>query len=529
MKSRYVILLLFFQGFYFHSQAQHPFITKCAGLSSDRLIEWNNKYLLCGTGLHEMADSLTHFAVQFTVLDTNGVVLNSKKVWVDTVGTDSILNIQPYVYSVPFVIFKNHVVAGQILQKKNGSNFGALMYLDDSLSAALKIVRVDTNHTVAYIRQLIATSNELIVFGSFQEGSNLGTTFIAAYDTSFTLKWRKVFSMSYGNAYPGHVVQTPTGFIAGIEYQSNFIGGMPSRYTGDVLFLDSMGNKTRNIFLSNANGSVNNIRIAPIGSKYLVAWNDDYIPDPNKSNGDVMPNDSSTIWAMKIDAKGSILWKTNFQKIISKACGPIEMGGMVNSDIVEVPGPSVLLVGDFASWPLPSIAFASKIDSLGKLRWFRAFNFFDSSNYDAIHYQGFNSIIRTKDNQLVAAMNYISYPTQVFPDGIQAPFAIKFGENGCIGTDCGKYALNLPAINSTQVINLSVFPNPSRGQIHIEGLETEKKLRFEIFSSTGQLVLMGNIAANEIDVSSLSPGCYHIKIVDIKSPLEAYSASFDKL
>ncbi len=64
---------------------------------------------------------------------------------------------------------------------------------------------------------------------------------------------------------------------------------------------------------------------------------------------------------------------------------------------------------------------------------------------------------------------------------------------------------------------LIVYPNPASSEISIQGLSTKNNIEMEIENSIGQIVKAIQVSSNEdvhIDVSSLSPGLYFLRIPD---------------
>jgi len=84
-------------------------------------------------------------------------------------------------------------------------------------------------------------------------------------------------------------------------------------------------------------------------------------------------------------------------------------------------------------------------------------------------------------------------------------FVSQYDLNGKI--DCGTTGIEEPTAS-----NLTVYPNPARSQINIEGLNQESE--FELISVLGERVLSGKVnnAANQISVSNLTKGVYFLKI-----------------
>ncbi len=64
---------------------------------------------------------------------------------------------------------------------------------------------------------------------------------------------------------------------------------------------------------------------------------------------------------------------------------------------------------------------------------------------------------------------------------------------------------------------LSIYPNPASGQkVYIITLNNKPKL-VEIYNVLGKSILSANLTGNELNISSLDPGVYIMKIQEGKS------------
>ena len=64
-------------------------------------------------------------------------------------------------------------------------------------------------------------------------------------------------------------------------------------------------------------------------------------------------------------------------------------------------------------------------------------------------------------------------------------------------------------IENFEVLNFSIYPNPSRG--NTLNVSTNTSLQFEVYSILGKKVSEGNLISNQIDISDLKKGIYLIK------------------
>ena len=76
--------------------------------------------------------------------------------------------------------------------------------------------------------------------------------------------------------------------------------------------------------------------------------------------------------------------------------------------------------------------------------------------------------------------------------------------------------LNCEGSNKVEVIDATIklYPIPSTGFLHVN---TDEKLKFELFSSTGAEVTNGEVLNKQINLSHLLKGCYILKLLEYES------------
>lgn len=68
----------------------------------------------------------------------------------------------------------------------------------------------------------------------------------------------------------------------------------------------------------------------------------------------------------------------------------------------------------------------------------------------------------------------------------------------------------------TEQRSISVYPNPTVGNIQIDFGNLEESVEFQIYDSQGKILLTGNSSESilEVPLSDLGPGIYHLRIID---------------
>ncbi|MCT4561187.1 MAG: T9SS type A sorting domain-containing protein [Crocinitomicaceae bacterium] len=68
----------------------------------------------------------------------------------------------------------------------------------------------------------------------------------------------------------------------------------------------------------------------------------------------------------------------------------------------------------------------------------------------------------------------------------------------------------------TEQRSISIYPNPTVGNIQIDFGNLEESVEFQIYDSQGKILLTGNSSESilEVPLSDLGPGIYHLRIID---------------
>lgn len=74
-----------------------------------------------------------------------------------------------------------------------------------------------------------------------------------------------------------------------------------------------------------------------------------------------------------------------------------------------------------------------------------------------------------------------------------------------------------PSAKEVPIEGLSIYPNPASGQkVYINTKENKAK-KVEIYNVLGKNILSANLTGSELNISSLEPGVYIMKIQEGKS------------
>jgi hypothetical protein len=106
----------------------------------------------------------------------------------------------------------------------------------------------------------------------------------------------------------------------------------------------------------------------------------------------------------------------------------------------------------------------------------------------------------------------------VTPDGsrYQDVWLVKVDSNGCINNDCAKtlvYGLGVSVKEAKVLGQIGIYPNPSNGNVQLNGLEPNNEYQVSITNIQGQVVFSTKYHVNaSLDVSGLIKGVYHISV-----------------
>ena len=74
-----------------------------------------------------------------------------------------------------------------------------------------------------------------------------------------------------------------------------------------------------------------------------------------------------------------------------------------------------------------------------------------------------------------------------------------------------------PSAKEVPIEGLSIYPNPASGQRVYVNTTAGKPKKIEVYNVLGKNVLSANLTGNELNISSLEPGIYIMKIQEGKS------------
>ena len=102
-------------------------------------------------------------------------------------------------------------------------------------------------------------------------------------------------------------------------------------------------------------------------------------------------------------------------------------------------------------------------------------------------------------------------------NSFRAPYVGTFGvritdENNCEEeSEC--YVVDPTGISKLTTNEVSVYPNPAKGELFVKGLPINSRIRFELFNMKGNMVSTGIVGDEyRLDISKLNSGLYYLKL-----------------
>ncbi len=347
-----------------------------------------------------------------------------------------------------------------------------------------------------------------------------GDAYISKLDASGNFVWAKqidgmgdiggtsIETDASGNVYTTGVFQSVADFDPG-----------PGTYT-----LNGSSTGIKDIYISKLDASGNfvwvkqmkgngydegySIKLDPSGNIYstgIFQGTDDFDPGP----GTYLLTSFGTfdVYVSKLDASGNFLWAKGFGGIKEDWGYSLALDVLGNvyttgefKDIVDFdPGPGTFTLASVN--PYTSDIFISKLDASGNFAWAIQIGDTAMDAGNSITVDGCGNVFTT---------GYFRYTPDFDPS--LSTFTLS-----CIGSqDAFVYKINQGCsigINENNALkNINFYPNPVLSFLNISSEQNNfQKSNIEITNYLGQTVLKTPFK-NQLDVSSLSPGYYFIKI-----------------
>jgi hypothetical protein len=230
--------------------------------------------------------------------------------------------------------------------------------------------------------------------------------------------------------------------------------------------------------------------------------------DPGPSTYYMTPTTGRNIFISKLDAAGNFVWAKQISgygygnAITLDAENNVYTTGFFQGYTDFDPGSGNFIINE----PLtPPDTYVLKLDSSGNFTWVRRFEgAVPSSNYGgSIAVDDFNNIYTTGSFQGTSDFDP-SINTFNFTSSSESNAYIHKMCQGCTAGISEGFLPN----------NISLFPNPTSGQINLMTNDQKEIISFKIINSTGQIIEKAKLFSNKItlDISTEADGIYFLEV-----------------
>ncbi len=500
MKKLILVVFLFLQ---LSVIAQEQFYTVFRNQSNGvNVVEKDSSYLLIAR--ESIIQTINWY--YFHNISLSGDTLNS---WVFQVDTATITDIF-YDNSV-----SGHYIAGAIQGEGNGYNYGLLSKFNSDFSEISTSQPFDIGETGSVFRLMNAKDDSTLVMGGhFRDNSMTQHSALVEMDTLGNVHWsRNFYCGSDCILLPYQIENSLDGgyFFTCQEFWNSAGSGSMAYEKTVIIKTDDLGFEEYRYHPGDEDYHIiAGWVIQSNDSNYITAYSDPAFAEFNQPF-----NPDNTIWVVKFDSEGNVLWEVSLYDDL-----PINEWGtglnytirkMIKVDDGYIIGGSTNIDG-----------FLLKIDFEGGLIWKRYYTHpqyeENTADWQETQINGFST---TSDDGFILTGYYYSTSGNIYPTGIAAAIVIKVDEFGCLEPGC-QLADEIEE-ESLRDFDFQIFPNPASDKLRVSFIkEMNESFDIVIYSITGEALLLNPSTSlpagqagsgrHEYDISSLSPGMYIIQV-----------------
>ena len=480
MKFLY-ITIFYFTAINIH--AQERFFTFVEGWTTMSIVEYDDKYIVAGTGLNN--SNLNN--IQFNRLTKTGELLTSWQInipgtIISDIGTQQCLSDLKFgkrMMGITIITNDNIVKSRRLIFNDDFSEIG------DSIWTYQPPQGEQSDIFVTYHKK----PNEILHSVHYYTGSTVNSILVST-DTLGNTIWESSFPCGgdYCWMEPRHIhAAHDGGYIFTNNERRGFAeGGIVGELDiGTIIKTDSLGIQEWRIRPGGVGEPYDSgyILLQPTDDgNYLCAWVDNRIRTSDGATFDhYNKNPNVTIWFAKIAPDGSKLWEKNI-------ADEIELWDVWRTvfrleQMIRLPD------GNFVILYQNSII---KINQEAEVIWARRLNpvGFESSD-EQVFYYGMKGISHTSDGGLIITGEFVAFAGTVYSEYLQTGFVLKLDEYGCLEEGCQEDDPIVGVEEVTQAVSkLAIYPNPTNRDItikyHLPDMPDE--LRLSIHNLTGEVV-----------------------------------------
>jgi len=508
MKFLY-ITIFYFTAINIH--AQERFFTFVEGWTTMSIVEYDDKYIVAGTGLNN--SNLNN--IQFNRLTKTGELLTSWQInipgtIISDIGTQQCLSDLKFgkrMMGITIITNDNIVKSRRLIFNDDFSEIG------DSIWTYQPPQGEQSDIFVTYHKK----PNEILHSVHYYTGSTVNSILVST-DTLGNVIWESNFSC--GGTYcwmePRHIhAAHDSGYIFTNNERRGFAeGGIVGELDiGTIIKTDSLGVQEWRIRPGGVGEPYDSgyILLQPTDDgNYLCVWADNFWRTSDGTTFDHYNlNPNATMWFAKIAPDGSKIWEKNIQEQIDT--WGVDASAYVMMQMIRTSDDNFAIVGGDKLF---------KINQEGDIIWARHYNPLNLEfSYEQIYFYRMYGINETSDGGFIITGEFEAREGTDFPEFVQTGFVLKVDEYGCLEEGCQEDDPVSITAPQQSIKEMSVYPNPARASVILsyDIGQSASRVSFMVTDAVGRVVheeaLTGIAGSVQVDTHTWASGVYLCRIV----------------
>jgi len=463
--------------------AQERFFTFVEGWTTIAPVEYDDKYIVVGTGLNN--SNLNN--IQFNELSKTGELIESWQInisgtVVSDIGTQQCLS---------DLKFGKRIMGLTIITNDNIVKSKRLIFNDDfsEIVDSMWTYQPPQEEQSDMFATCYQDPNKILHGVHYSDNNTVNSTLVST-DTLGNVIWESNFSC--GGTYcwmePRHIhAAHDGGYIFTNNERRGFAeGGIVGELDiGTIIKTDSLGVQEWRIRPGGVGEPYTSphILLQPTDDgNYLCAWADNRVRTSDGTTFDhYNTNPNATIWFAKINSNGHKIWEKNIAE-------EIELWG--TEEVVYLMDQMIRLPDD--NFALTSYDQIIKINQNAEVIWARRVRppeLINTPNqYSEFYIKG---VSVTSDGGFICTGELQINPGDVYPEYIQTGFVLKLDEYGCLEEGCQEddpiVSVETPEVSEGKLL---IYPNPADEYLIVEYaiIESSEASLLTITNINGQVV-----------------------------------------
>lgn len=450
--KKYIALLYSLICLLLFNKAQTPFYTFLNGWRGAGVAEVNNK-IIAVSNFQTPTSIGAVGGLKVDYLDLNGSILNTWELKNDSARLE---DANPLGYGIVSFNETNYWIGSNYFINATGNTYSNIYRFTTNLDTVNKSILIPNNNNVipdGGLKNIKFINDSTIILVKRDYNNSIGDYLkIKSIDSSGYLNWQTdIISFQPSNSTLMNSAQIATAADGGYFVTCVDRPDIPNVGDNNIYFLlvklDANGNLqwkkriTDGIRTTNP-GSI----IQKDSNSYLVTWADSWLIEySNTVIGTRKGLDSSSVWMGEIDLQGNFKWKKSLYKTAIN-CDTLKNSALFFPyNTIKLNDGNYLICVDY--WI--NDATYIKVTPEGDVIWNRKIHLFEDINTDASHsYTNIKYTKEASDGGILGVGEYVSDPSQLFPNGIRKSLLIKLDQYGCMEPGC-----HLEGCTDTEALN----------------------------------------------------------------------------